>query len=100
MRTATQWDHEVDVLCIGTTGGVLAAGVVAASAGCDVYLGISEPTAGGSYLAASLGYRGADNRRLNTFPDLATRSTRSIAGRPCGVNGQLKLPVGGQENCP
>lgn len=62
MRTATRWDHEVDVLCIGNTGGVLAAGVVAASAGCDVYLGISEPTPGGSNLAASLGYRGADKQ--------------------------------------
>ena len=62
MHSATQWDHEVDVLCIGTTAGVLAAGVVAASAGCDVYLGISEPTAGGSDLAASLGYRGADKQ--------------------------------------
>ncbi len=62
MFTATQWDHEVDVLCIGAEGGVLAAGVVAASAGFDVYLGISEPTAGGGDLAASLSYRGGDKQ--------------------------------------
>ena len=33
MFTETQWDHEVDVVCIGAEGGVLAAGLVAANAG-------------------------------------------------------------------
>ena len=62
MPAATQWDHEVDVLCIGAEGSVLAAGVVAASAGFDVYLGISDPTAGGGDLVASLSCRGADKQ--------------------------------------
>ena len=47
MFSETQWDHEVDVVCIGAEGGVLAAGVVAANADLDVYLGISEPAAAG-----------------------------------------------------
>ncbi len=59
MFSATQWDYEVDVLCIGAEGGVLGAGVVAARAGLDVYLGISEQTVGGD-LAASLCYGGGD----------------------------------------
>ena len=59
MFTETPWDHEVDVLCIGAEGGVLATGVVAASSGLDVYLGIAEPTAG-TDLAASLCYGGGD----------------------------------------
>ena len=59
MFSETQWDHEVDVLCIGAEGGVLAAGVVAAHAGFDVYLGISEPSAAGD-LAAALSYGGGD----------------------------------------
>ena len=49
--------------CVSSAeGSVLAAGVVAASAGFDVYLGISEPTAGGRDLVASLSYRGADKQ--------------------------------------
>ena len=60
MFTETRWDHEVDVVCIGAEGGVLAAGLVATNAGLDVFLGISECTAAGSDLAASLGYRGGD----------------------------------------
>jgi hypothetical protein len=55
----TQWDHQVDVLCIGAEGGVLAAGVVAAHAGFDVYLGISEPSESGD-LSAALSYEGGD----------------------------------------
>ena len=43
MFTETQWDHEVDVVCIGAEGGVLAAGLVAANADLDAYLGISAP---------------------------------------------------------
>ena len=57
-----KWDDEVDVLCVGAEAGVLAAGIVAANAGFDAYLGISEPVAGGGALAASLGYRGADKQ--------------------------------------
>jgi hypothetical protein len=61
MFTETQWDHEVDVVCIGAEGGVLAAGLVATNAELDVYLGISE-SAGGSDLATSLSYRGGDGQ--------------------------------------
>ncbi len=61
MLTETQWDHEVDVVCIGAEGAVLATGLVAANAGFDVYLGISEPSDGGD-LAASLGYQGGDGQ--------------------------------------
>ncbi|MFY9919695.1 MAG: hypothetical protein WAL26_15025 [Mycobacterium sp.] len=60
MFTETQWDHEVDVVCIGAEGGVLAAGLVAENAGFDVYLGISETNPGGGDLAGSLTYRGGD----------------------------------------
>ncbi len=59
MFSETQWDHEVDVLCIGAEGGVLAGGVIAARAGLDVYLGISDQSAGGD-LATSLCYGGGD----------------------------------------
>ncbi len=62
MFIETQWDHEVDVVCIGAEGGVLAAGLVAANAGFDVYLGISESSAPAGDLAASLGYRGGDGQ--------------------------------------
>ncbi len=68
MFTETQWDHEVDVVCIGAEGGVLAAGLVAANAGFDAYLGISESPSGGE-LAASLSYRGGDGQ-----------TTRHLAG--------------------
>jgi hypothetical protein len=60
MFIETQWDHEVDVVCIGAEGGVLAAGLVAANADLDVYLGTSELVAGGGDLAAVSGYRGGD----------------------------------------
>jgi hypothetical protein len=67
--TETQWDLEVDVVCIGAEGGVLAAGVVASNAGLDVYLGSIESTDGGGDLAAPLGYRGGD-----------AQTTRHLAG--------------------
>jgi hypothetical protein len=60
MFTETLWDDEVDVLCIGAEGGVLAAGIAAATAGLDVYLGITEPTDGDADLATSLSYSGGD----------------------------------------
>ncbi|RDH75075.1 hypothetical protein DVS77_28440 [Mycolicibacterium moriokaense] len=59
MFTETPWDLEVDVVCIGAEAGVLAAGIVAANADLDVYLGVSESADGGD-LAASLSYRGGD----------------------------------------
>jgi hypothetical protein len=62
MFTETQWDDEVDVICIGSEGGVLAAGVVAANAGFDAFLGISDCTAGGGDLATSVSYRGGDGQ--------------------------------------
>jgi hypothetical protein len=61
MFSETQWDHEVDVVCIGAEGGVLAAGLVATNADLDVYLGITE-SAGGGDLAASSSYRGGDGQ--------------------------------------
>jgi hypothetical protein len=69
MITETQWDIEVDVVCIGAEGGVLAAGVVASNAGSDVFLGIMESADAGGDLAAPLGYRGAD-----------AQTTRHLAG--------------------
>ena len=51
MFTETQWDHEVDVVCIGAESGVLAAGIVAENAGFDAYLGISETNPGAGDLA-------------------------------------------------
>jgi hypothetical protein len=60
MFNETPWDYEVDVLCIGAEGGVLAAGISAANAGLDVYLGITEPADGDIDLAASLSYGGGD----------------------------------------
>ncbi|OBB17396.1 hypothetical protein A5662_05835 [Mycobacteriaceae bacterium 1482268.1] len=62
MYIETQWDDEADVVCIGAEGGVLAAGLVAAHADLDVYLGITESAANGTDLAASLGYRGGDQQ--------------------------------------
>jgi hypothetical protein len=61
MFSETQWDHEVDVVCIGAEGGVLAAGLVATNADLDVYLGITESPGGGD-LAASSSYRGGDGQ--------------------------------------
>ena len=58
MITDTQWDLEVDVVCLGAEGGVLAAGVVAANAGFDVYPGRHGIGRGGGDLAAPVGYRG------------------------------------------
>lgn len=62
MFTETEWDFEVDVVCIGAEGGVLAAGLVAANAGFEVYTGITESTGPEGDLAASLGYRGGDGQ--------------------------------------
>jgi hypothetical protein len=69
MIAETQWDLEVDVVCIGAEGGVLAAGLVAANAGFDTYLGVTDSTYGGGDLAAPLGYRGGDGQ-----------TTRHLAG--------------------
>jgi hypothetical protein len=60
MFIETQWDYEVDVVCIGAEGGVLAAGVVAANADLDVYLGVADSTEGAVDLSAAVGYRGGD----------------------------------------
>jgi hypothetical protein len=62
MFTETQWDHEVDVVCIGAEGAVLAAALVAVNADLDVYSAITESTAGGSDLAAAVSYRGGDGQ--------------------------------------
>jgi hypothetical protein len=62
MPADIEWDHEVDVLCVGAEGSVLAAGAVAANAGLDVYVGISAGRAADRELAASLGYQGSDKR--------------------------------------
>jgi len=59
--TDIEWDHDVDVLCIGAEASVLAAGVVAAKAGSEVYLGVTEHSAGKGELADALSYSGADN---------------------------------------
>lgn len=70
MIAETQWDLEVDVVCLGAEGGVLAAGLVAANAGFDTYLGVTDSTCGGGDLAAPLGYRGGDGqttRHLSGF---------------------------------
>src|SRR5215203_440057 len=69
MITETQWDLEVDVVCIGAEAGVLAAGLVAANAGFDVYLGTSESPQSGGDLAAPVSYRGGDGQ-----------TTRHLAG--------------------
>jgi hypothetical protein len=69
MITETQWDLEVDVVCIGAEAGVLAAGLVAANAGFDVYLGTSESPQSGADLAAPVSYRGGDGQ-----------TTRHLAG--------------------
>jgi hypothetical protein len=69
MITETQWDLEVDVVCIGAEGGVLAAGIVASNAGFDVFVGIMDSPDGGADLAAPLGYRGGD-----------AQTTRHLAG--------------------
>jgi hypothetical protein len=69
MITETQWDLEVDVVCIGAEGGVLAAGLVAANAGFDTYLGVTDSSDRGSDLAAPVGYRGGDGE-----------TTRHLAG--------------------
>ncbi len=75
--TETQWDLEVDVVCIGAEGGALAAGVVAANAGFDVYLGISA-SSGGADLAAPLNYRGGDGQ-----------TTRHLAGFDYAFTGEV-----------
>lgn len=85
MLTETRWNHEVDVVCIGTEGGVLAAGLVATNAGLGVFLGISECTAAGSDLAASLGYRGGDGlttKHLAGFDYAFSGAGRTQSGWP------------------
>jgi hypothetical protein len=62
MPADIEWDHEVDVICVGAEGSVLATGAVAANAGLDVYVGISASRAADSELAASLGYQGSDKQ--------------------------------------
>jgi hypothetical protein len=80
MFSETQWDHEVDVVCIGAEGGVLAAGLVAANAGLDTYLGISD-SAGGGDLAASLSYRAGDGQ-----------TTKHLAGFDYAFGGVGRAP--------
>lgn len=62
MPADIEWDHEVDVLCVGAEGSVLAAGAVAANAGLAVYVGILAGRAADGELAASLGYQGTDKQ--------------------------------------
>jgi hypothetical protein len=62
MFTETQWDHEVDVVCIGAESSVLAAALVADNADLDVYSATTEATAAGGDLAAALSYRGGDGQ--------------------------------------
>ena len=82
MITETQWDLEVDVVCLGAEGGVLAAGIVASNAGFDVFLGIMESADGGGDLATPVGYRGGDRpRRRSTSPDSTTHSGAAVALR-------------------
>lgn len=69
MITETQWDLEVDVVCLGAEGGVLAAGIVASNAGFDVFLGVMEPADSGDDLASPVGYKGGD-----------AQTTRHLAG--------------------
>ena len=69
MITETLWDLEVDVVCLGAEGGVLAAGIVASNAGFDVFLGVMESADGGGDLAAPVGYKGGD-----------AQTTRHLAG--------------------
>ncbi len=77
--TETQWDVEADVVCIGAEGGVLAAGLVAANAGFDVYLGISASALSGGDLAAPVGYPGGDGQ---TTRHLAGFDYAFTGGRP------------------
>lgn len=69
MITETQWDLEVDVVCLGAEGGVLAAGIVASNAGFDVFMGVMESADGSGDLAAPVGYKGGD-----------AQTTRHLAG--------------------
>ncbi|GFG49353.1 hypothetical protein CQY20_07015 [Mycolicibacterium agri] len=68
MFTETQWDHEVDVLCVGAEDGVLATALVAANADRDAYLAVTQPVAGND-VGSRLGYRGGDGQ-----------TTRHLAG--------------------
>src|SRR6187200_227615 len=90
MFTETPWDDEVDVLCIGTEGGVLAAGIAAASAGLDVYLGITEPTDGDADLAASLSYGGGDRATTKHLAGFDYAFGKRRAQRPGGRCAQSK----------
>ena len=83
MFSDTQWDHEVDVVCLGAEGGVLAAGLVATNEDLDVYLGITE-SAGGGDLAASLTTAAGTDRRPSTSPASTTPSAESGAHRASG----------------
>jgi hypothetical protein len=82
MFSETPWDHEVDVLCIGAEGGVLAAGVVAASAGFSVYMGITEPTDGERDVAASVSYGGGDKP-----------TTKHLAGFDYAFHSDMRAPI-------
>lgn len=85
MFTEIEWDHEVDVVCIGAEASVLAAGIVAATAGFDVYLGIAEPSTGRGELADSLSYTGADSQtseHLGAFDYAFDEATRRQACWP------------------
>lgn len=55
-----QWDHEVDVLCIGAEGGALAAAIVARSAGLEPFVGVCNGASATAGLAAGLGAAGGD----------------------------------------
>jgi ribosome modulation factor len=104
MFSDTQWDHEVDVVCLGAEGGVLAAGLVATNEDLDVYLGITE-SAGGGDLAASLTYRGGDGQttkhlagfdyafggvgRAQSFCPVRASKARGFAAGPCGTSREL-----------
>lgn len=62
MSDEMHWDHEVDVLCIGSEGGALAAGLVAMNAGLDAYVGISRRAGASCDLAAFVGAEDPDGQ--------------------------------------
>ncbi len=85
MLSETQWDLEVDVVCLGAEDAVLAAGLVAANAGFDTFLGIAEPTRGVTDMAAAVGYRGGDaqtTKHLSGFDYAFGRLARTQAFWP------------------
>ncbi|OBK78233.1 hypothetical protein [Mycobacterium sp. 1274761.0] len=93
MFIETQWDCEVDVVCIGAEAGVLAAALVADNADLDVYLGITEALADGADLAASVGYPGGDGQ-----------TTKHLAGFAYAFDGadraSGRCPVRAAEDAP